>query len=152
VRHAWLVAADLDGKTREATIYLAAPVDIADIEHDLAHLIHTSEEALWDDKRGTVIARRLRKLGELVLEEKELAKPDPALIQQGLLNAIRNKGLASLPWTETATQWCARVKLLAKVCPDDWAGCQRNGFARYIRCVAAAFFNRHTTLVGSENT
>ncbi|NLY12794.1 MAG: ATP-dependent helicase HrpB [Gammaproteobacteria bacterium] len=120
VRHAWLVAADLDGKTREATIYLAAPVDIADIEHDLAHLIRTSEEALWDDKRGTVIARRLRKLGELVLEKKELAKPDPALIQQGLLNAIRNKGLASLPWTETATQWCARVKLLAKVYPDDW--------------------------------
>src|SRR5690554_1380156 len=120
LRHAWLVAADLDGKTREATIYLAAPVDIADIEHDLAHLISTSEEALWDDKRGTIVARRVRKLGELVLEGKELAKPDPALIQQGLLNAVRNKGIASLPWTDTAIQWCARVKLLAKVFPDDW--------------------------------
>ena len=120
LRHPWLVAADLDGKTREATIYLAAQVDIADIEHDLAHLIHTSEEASWDDTRGTIVARRIRKLGELVLEEKELAKPDPALIQQGLLNAIRSKGLASLPWTDTASQWCARVKLLATVFPDEW--------------------------------
>lgn len=33
---------------------------------------------------------------------------------------MRNKGLASLPWTDTATQWCARVKLLAKVFPDNW--------------------------------
>lgn len=120
LRHQWLVAADLDGKTREATIYLAAQVDIADIEHDLAHLIHTSEEASWDDTRGTIVARRIRKLGELVLEEKELAKPDPALIQQGLLNAIRSKGLASLPWTDSASQWCARVKLLATVFPDEW--------------------------------
>ena len=120
VGHEWLVAADLDGKTREATIYLAAPVDIADIEHDLAHLMSTSEEALWDDKRGTIVARRVRKLGELVLQVKELAKVDPVLIQQGLLNAVRNKGLASLPWTDVATQWCARVKLLAKVFPDDW--------------------------------
>ena len=35
-REDWLVAADLDGKAREATIYLAAPVDIADLEQDLA--------------------------------------------------------------------------------------------------------------------
>src|SRR5690554_5505030 len=34
-RQEWLVAADLDGKAREATIYLAAPVDLADLEQDL---------------------------------------------------------------------------------------------------------------------
>ena len=120
MRYEWLVAADLDGKTREATIYLAAPVNLDDIEQDLAHLISQSEEALWDDKRGTVVARRVRKLGELVLEATELAKPDPALIQHGLLNAVRNKGLARLPWTESAKQWCARVRLLAEVFPGQW--------------------------------
>src|SRR5699024_5703977 len=65
IRYEWLVAADLDGKAREATIYLAAPVEPATLEEDLAHLINTSEEAQWDDKRGTVVARRVRKLGEL---------------------------------------------------------------------------------------
>ena len=120
VRYDWIVAADLDGKTRQATIYLAAPVNLSDLEQDLFALITESEEALWDDKRGTVVARRVRKLGELILEEKELAKPDPALIQQGLLSAVRNNGLHSLPWTESASQWCARVNLLAKVYPGDW--------------------------------
>ena len=120
VRYDWLVAADLDGKTRQATIYLAAPVNLSDLEQDLSALITESEEALWDDKRGTVVARQVRKLGELILSEKELAKPEPALIQQGLLNAVRNNGLHSLPWTESSTQWCARISLLAKVFPDEW--------------------------------
>lgn len=120
IRYEWLVAADLDGKTREASIYLAAPVNIADIEQDLAALITLSEEAIWDERRGTVVARRVRKLGELILEEKELPKPDSTLIQQGLLNAVRNKGLASLPWTDSASQWCARVRLLAGVFPSEW--------------------------------
>lgn len=63
------MAVDLDGKKREARIYLAAPLDITEVEQDLATLITESEEALWDDQRGRVIARRLRKLGELVLED-----------------------------------------------------------------------------------
>jgi len=120
VRYDWLVAADLDGKTRQASIYLAAPVNLADLEQDLSALITESEEALWDDKRGTVVARHVRKLGQLILAEKELAKPDPALIQQGLLNAVRKNGLHSLNWTDNATQWCARVNLLAKVFPNEW--------------------------------
>lgn len=116
----WLVAADLDGKKREARIYLAAPINIAEVEQDLATLITETEEALWDEQRGRVVARRLRKLGELVLEEQELPKPDLALLQQGLLQAVRAKGLASLPWSKSAIQWQARVALLAKVFPNDW--------------------------------
>ncbi|MEX2476089.1 ATP-dependent helicase HrpB [Marinobacter sp.] len=118
-RHDWLVAAELDGKAREATIYLAAPVDIPDLEQDLASHIHDTEEALWDDARGTVVARRVRTLGELVLQEQPLAQVDPQLVHQGLLNAIRKKGLDSLPWTDASRQWCARVRLLASARPDD---------------------------------
>lgn len=116
----WLVAADLDGKAREATIYLAAPVDLRDLEQDLADHIIEQDEAIWDDRRGTVIARKVRKLGELVLAEQALPRVDPALIQQGLLNAVRTKGLDSLPWTPEARQWCARVGLLAELYPGDW--------------------------------
>ncbi|HET8799805.1 MAG TPA: ATP-dependent helicase HrpB [Marinobacter sp.] len=118
-RHDWLVAAELDGKAREATVYLGAPVDVPDLEQDLASHVHESEEALWDDSRGTVVARRVRKLGQLVLQETPLTRVDPDLIQQGLLNAIRKKGLESLPWTDESRQWCARVRLLAEHFPDD---------------------------------
>lgn len=118
-RNDWLVAADLDGQAREATIYLAAAVDIADLEQDLAGHIRETEEALWDDVRGTVVARRVRKLGRLVLQETSLPQVGPELMQQGLLTAIRKKGLESLPWTDDSRQWRARVRLLARTCPDD---------------------------------
>jgi ATP-dependent helicase HrpB len=116
----WLVAADLDGRAREATIYLAAAVNLADLEVDLAPHIEERDEAVWDDKRGTVVARKVRRLGALVLAEKPLAGIDPALIQQGLLDAVRRKGLASLPSIDAARQWQARVQLLAREFPEDW--------------------------------
>ncbi|TGN39423.1 ATP-dependent helicase HrpB [Marinobacter confluentis] len=119
-RHQWLAAAELDGKAREATIYLAAPVDPAFLELDLANHIHEAEEALWDNARGTVVARRVRKLGQLVLEETDLPAPSPELLQQGLLAAVRKKGLKSLPWTPASEQWLARVSLLSQCFPQEW--------------------------------
>ena len=118
-RNDWLVAAELDGRAREATIYLAAPVDIPDLELDLSDHIHESEEALWDDSQGRIVARRVRKLGELVLQETPIAHVDPELVQQGLVNAIRKKGLDSLPWNDDSRQWRARVRLLAETFPSD---------------------------------
>lgn len=119
-RYQWLATAELDGEAREATIYLAAPVDPALLEQDLAGHIQQLDEAIWDDTRGTVVARRVRKLGQLVLEETALPSPSAELIQQGLLAAVRNKGLKSLPWTPSAEQWLARVALLARCFPEDW--------------------------------
>ncbi|WP_421866759.1 ATP-dependent helicase HrpB [Marinobacter adhaerens] len=118
-RHEWLVAAELDGQAREATIYLAAPVDIPDLELDLADHIQEIEEALWDDSQGKILARRARKLGELVLEEKPLGRVDPELVRQGLLSAIRKKGLESLPWSDGSRQWRSRMRLLARTFPDS---------------------------------
>ncbi|WP_036133400.1 ATP-dependent helicase HrpB [Marinobacter nitratireducens] len=119
-RHDWIVAADLDGKAREATIYLGASLDLRDLEQDLPTHIVEDDEAFWDDRRGTVVARKVRKLGALILAERELDKPAAELVQQGLLDAVRRKGLQSLPWTDAAKQWCARVRLLADAFPGDW--------------------------------
>jgi ATP-dependent helicase HrpB len=119
-RHLWLATAELDGKALEATIFLAAPVDPAMLEQDLADHIQEFDEAFWDDSRGTVVARRVRKLGQLVLEETALPRPSPELMQQGLLSAVRKKGLDSLPWTPATEQWLARVSLLARCFPGDW--------------------------------
>jgi ATP-dependent helicase HrpB len=119
-RYDWLVAADLDGKAREAQIYLAAPIDLATLESDLAAHIQQRDEAEWDDRRGTVVARQVRCMGALILAEKPLAKPSAELMLQGLLAAVRRKGLDSLPWTPGARQWQARVGLLARHFPEDW--------------------------------
>ncbi|MGO1462407.1 MAG: ATP-dependent helicase HrpB [Marinobacter sp.] len=119
-RYEWLVAADLDGKAREARIYLAAPVDLPTLEADLATHIREQDEAQWDEKRGTVVARKARRLGALLLAETAFKQPSPELIQQGLIAAVRRKGLDSLPWTPGTRQWQARVMLLAKHFPGQW--------------------------------
>jgi ATP-dependent helicase HrpB len=116
----WLVAAELDGQAREARIFLAAAVDPADLESELAEHVATTETADWDEQRGTVVARRERKLGALVLESSELDRPDAATIEAGLLAAVRRKGLEALPWTEAARQWQARVQLLHDLWPERW--------------------------------
>jgi ATP-dependent helicase HrpB len=116
----WLVAAELDGEAREAKIYLAAPLDPATLETDLAHHIETVSEAVWDDRKGTVVARSQQRLGKLVLKETQLPQASPDQVQQGLIDAVRRRGLSSLPWTKSARQWCARVQLLRRLEPASW--------------------------------
>jgi ATP-dependent helicase HrpB len=116
----WLVAAELDGQAREARIYLAAATGQTALESVLGEQIEQSTVAEWDDRRGSVIARQRRSLGLLVLEERELARPDQAMIEAGLLAAVRRRGLGSLPWTSETRQWQARVMLLKSLDPDRW--------------------------------
>ena len=120
IRYEWLVAAELDGQAREAKIYLAAPLSTAVFDQDLANHLTEQDEAVWDDHRGTVVARRVRRLGQLVVEETALPAPAPELVQQGLIEAVRQKGLDSLPWTPRARQWQARVAMMKAQSPDDW--------------------------------
>lgn len=116
----FIVACDLDGQAREARVYLAAPLERDELEMVLDHRIREKETADWDERRGTVVARRERRLGALALESTELDRPGPEALQAGLLDAVQRKGLDSLPWTPAARQFQARVALLRSLWPEDW--------------------------------
>ncbi|MFP4276936.1 MAG: ATP-dependent helicase HrpB [Wenzhouxiangella sp.] len=117
---AWLVAVELDGQAREARIHLAAALTPVTLETALGGHIRQTTTAEWDERRGTVVARQRRCLDGLVLEEHELARPDAAILEAGLLNAVRRRGLNRLPWTPRARQWQARVALLHRLEPATW--------------------------------
>jgi ATP-dependent helicase HrpB len=117
---AFIVACELDGQAREARIYLAARIDRDELETVLERRIEQVDSADWNERRGTVVARRERRLGALVLESTELERPEPEALQAGLLTAVRRKGLDSLPWTAAARQFQARVGLLRSLWPQDW--------------------------------
>jgi len=116
----WLVAAELDGRAREARVFLAAATDRAAIEDTLGGLIEQTETAAWDERRGTVVIRRERRLGALVLERRPAGDPTAEQITEGLLEAAAAKGLDALNWTGPAHQFCHRVELLRALEPDDW--------------------------------
>ena len=72
----------------------------------------------WEPRAEAVLARRQRRLGELLLEDAPLAVPDSDAIQAAMLRGLRMLGLAALPWTPALEQWRARVVLLRELEPD----------------------------------
>ncbi|MDX2221486.1 MAG: ATP-dependent helicase HrpB [Rhodospirillaceae bacterium] len=105
----FLAIAQSDGAARDARVFLAAPVTQAELEDAFAADLSERDEVVWDDRQGAVAARRVRRLGALVLSEKPLARPDPDLVLAAMLDGVRALGLGALPWTDGAHELRARV-------------------------------------------
>jgi ATP-dependent helicase HrpB len=103
-----IVVAALDAGDREARVQLAAPVELPLLLEHFAHLVVDAQQVEWDPRAEAVVARRVRRLGELVLEEAPLRNAGPAAVG-AMLAGIRSLGLACLPWTRDLEQWRARV-------------------------------------------
>jgi ATP-dependent helicase HrpB len=116
----FLVAAELDGREREARIFLAARLTRDELESEPALRIESVERSDWDESRGAVVVRRQRRLGALVLEEAIEPTTDPEAIQQGLLAAIRKRGLGTLDGAARTRAFRERIEWLRRHGHDDW--------------------------------
>jgi ATP-dependent helicase HrpB len=111
-RSEFIVAAEIDAGEREAKLHLAAPLDRALLEQHFGSLIREQDEVAWDARAGAVIARRVKRLGALVLEERALRDGIEADTRAAMLAGIRALGLDCLPWTKDLQQWRARVTVV----------------------------------------
>jgi len=109
-REPFLAVAELQGQAREARILLAAPITLADVEADFAAHVVEADEVRFDEAANRVKARRTRRLHALVLSEKPIEKPDQTAVSRALMQAVRAKGLASLPWGKAAERLRHRVE------------------------------------------
>ena len=140
----WLVVAELDDAGREGRIVLAAPVELDDVERELGAQVVREDVVAWDAAAGAVRARRVERLGALVLREAPLADPDPALVAAALLDAVRQEGIAALGWTKASAQLRERIAFLHRHEPsfpdvsdhaltetlDDWLGSHLHGLRK----------------------
>jgi ATP-dependent helicase HrpB len=108
-RAEYIVVASLDAGDREARVQLAAPVELQLLLEHFAHLVVDAAQVEWDARSETVIARRVRRLGELVLEETPLRNAGAQAVD-AMVAGIRSLGLPCLPWTRDLEQWRARVE------------------------------------------
>jgi ATP-dependent helicase HrpB len=114
---AWLAVAHLDaGSGNEGRIFLAAPLH----EDDLWPMAVERDLAGWDSKAGALVARRERRVGELVLDSKPITQMPAAQRAQVLCEVIRNEGLSLLNWTDAARQWQARANSLHVWRGGEW--------------------------------
>jgi ATP-dependent helicase HrpB len=119
----FIVVAELDAGEREARIYLAAPLDRGEIERHFGTDIGEADRVWWDSREQAVLARRQRRLGELVLDDAPVRKPDSDAVATAMLAGIRELGLDALPWTRDLRTWQARVLLLRAANaspPEPW--------------------------------
>ena len=95
-----------------ARIRLAAPLDPADLP---SHRITETVESGFDPVSGTVLSRRRRRLGALILDDRTIPA-DPHETATTLAGVIGRK-LEVLDWTDSARQLQARAALLRAIDP-----------------------------------
>jgi ATP-dependent helicase HrpB len=110
---AFIVAAQLDDRKPDAQVFLAAAIDEEDVRELFADHITADESVAFDAASGAVAARRTERLGAIVLRESSLADVPEELIRDALLDALRRRGVASLPWSDSATRLRRRMAFVA---------------------------------------
>jgi ATP-dependent helicase HrpB len=119
-RAPFLAVAEMAGSAAQGRIVLAAPIALAEIEAQFAARIESRDEAAFDPSSASVRARRLRRLGAVVLAEqpaKVAPGPDSAV---ALAAGIMRLGLDRLPWTKALAQWRDRVNFLRNAEGTEW--------------------------------
>ncbi len=118
-REPWLAVGELGGGEARDRILSAVPLDEAALLEAFAGQVEAVDE-VQTDAAGRVSAKRVRRLGRIVIDERRIERPEPALIERALLAQVRERGVASLPWGEAAERLRARIAFLREQGGEDW--------------------------------
>ncbi len=114
-----IVATDLDGDARDATVRQAVAISEAELRAVHGAHIHWREVVEWSRREGRVVARRQEMFGAIALDDRPLAVPDPQALARAALDGLRQIGL---PWVPSARRLRARIEL-ARGGGDGWPDC-----------------------------
>jgi ATP-dependent helicase HrpB len=115
-----LVIADLTGQAARARILAAAETGRSAVEAELAASITRGEESYFGRASRQVRARRVVRLGALVLEESPLPRPTGAAAARGLADGVRELGVDALPFSKDGDQLRERIGFLYRTIGDPW--------------------------------
>ncbi len=110
-----IVATDLDGDAREATVRQAVAVSEAEVRGLFADRITWVELCEWSRRDGRILSRRQERLGALVLDDR-VWEAGPDAMARAALEGLRQLGL---PWTNPARLLRARARLARS---EAWPG------------------------------
>lgn len=106
-REPWLTVAELGGGDARDRIRLAAPVDPARLEARI-----TVEDRLVQEPSGRMVVRRIRRIGAIVMDERNMGPPDRNAITAALRVQAERDGLAGLKWGDRSAALRARLAFL----------------------------------------
>ncbi len=111
INEKWLAISNLDGGTsKDGKIYIAAPLN----PKDISYLASEKKTIEWDDKKGELIAKIEKRVGEIILESKAIKNISEEEKIEILIDAVRKNGMELLDWKEEVTDWLARIECAKK--------------------------------------
>lgn len=117
-RQPWLAIAAVVGSASSARIIAAAPLAEADA---LAFGdVRTEEVAAFDRARNVVTARRVKRLGAIILSETPLPAPPAEAARAALTEAVRTHGFGLLTEGDVVAETLARLALARQVFGEEW--------------------------------
>ena len=119
-REKFLAVAEIAGSAAQSRILSAAPIALAEIEAHFADRIAAREAVVFDSASAALRGQRTRRLGAVVLSERQAAvlPSDQAAAQ--LAAGIVSLGLDRLPWTPALRQWRDRIAFLRASEGEPW--------------------------------
>ncbi|MDX3977851.1 ATP-dependent helicase HrpB [Shinella sp.] len=115
-----IVVADLTGQAGRQRILAAAEIDRAEVEAGLAEKIVREDQCVFDRASRQVRARRVVRLGAMILEEAPLPRPSGPKAALALADGVRQLGLQVLPFSREAAQLRDRIGFLHRSIGDPW--------------------------------
>jgi ATP-dependent helicase HrpB len=119
-REPFLVVAEIAGGAASARILAAAAMDAGEVEAAAGPAIRQADELAFDPAARALRARRVRRLGALVLGEAPLPVPAGEEAARTLARVVAGLGLAALPWSRALAQWRERVLFLRGAEGAEW--------------------------------
>jgi ATP-dependent helicase HrpB len=120
-REKFLAVGDADGIGTEAKVFLAAPITREEIEEAFFDRIEENNEVKWAPAKEAVLARRVRRLGSLILSE-GAAQPEGPEGRAAMIEGIRQMGLDCFPWKKETRSLQHRSEWLRQsgLAPQPW--------------------------------
>ena len=152
-RQPFLVVADLAGSAAATRILLAAPLDEADLSAIAGNRLTTSDEITFAPAEARLKARRVKRIGAIILESSPLAKPSGTEAAEALARGIAGMGIARLPWSKSQNQLRDRIAFLRATAPDQWPDLSDAALAKTATDWLAAFLAGKTALadIGADD-
>ncbi|MER0239118.1 ATP-dependent helicase HrpB [Fulvimarina sp. MAC8] len=115
-----VVVAELQGAARAGRIFSAAPLSDEALGNLFASLGITEETLIFDKQARAVRARRIERLGRIILSEKPLPNPSGLDATNTLMEGLKSLPFHALPFDKEGERLLRRLRFLAKSDPDAW--------------------------------
>ncbi len=111
--HEWIAIASMNA-TGNGNIFLAAPLSPEDLkEHALER-----DNISWDNKQGSIIARREQRIGNLIISSRPISDGNRELITHTICEAAKKLGTSMLNFSDDVLHLQRRIATAAQWHPE----------------------------------